>query len=158
MDSKTVLEYCAAIYLLAVIIEFILKRRWLTLTLGLAALVIVVVIALLLNNSVNGVVSLGEGQSPLVSIAIMFVAIILGIAARYIFYLKPGEFSWLGLLKPTAISPIMLIPLIGSVQTLSTLNTMQLVSFGLLAFQNGFFWQAVLDAARPVSKAPRAEP
>ena len=138
--------------LLAVIIDFILKRRWFRLSLELAALVVVVVIALLLNNSANGVVSLGGGQSPLVSIVIMFGAIVLGIAARYFFYLVPGQFSWLGLLKPTMISPIVLIPLMGSMQTMSNLNSMQLVSFGLLAFQNGFFWQALLDSVRPVTK------
>jgi hypothetical protein len=135
MDSKTVVESCAALYLLAALIDFILRRRWLRLCLELTVLIIVVAIALLLNNSVNGKVSLGEGQSLLVPVAIMFGAIVLGIVARYFFYLAPGQFSWLGLLKPTMISPIVLIPLIGSVQTGDGLNSMQLVSFGLLAFQ-----------------------
>jgi len=29
------------------------------------------------------------------------------------------------------------------------LKDMKVVSFAFLAFQNGFFWQAVLDAAHP---------
>jgi len=158
MDSKMVLETCAAIYLLGVLIEFILKRNWVRVSLELAAIMIVVAGALLLNNSVNGIVSLGEGQSQLVPILIMFGAIVLGVVARYFFYLTPGQFSWLGLLKPTMISPIVLIPLMSSVQTMSNLNAMQLASFGLLAFQNGFFWQAVLDAARPSTKTAGRKP
>jgi hypothetical protein len=153
MFSRTVLESCAAIYLFAVLADVIRRRRWLKSCLELGAFVVVVVIALLINNSVSGVVSLGEGQPPLVAVLVMFGAIIVGIGARYFFYLLPGQFSWLSLLKPATISPIVLIPLIGSIQTLSSLTAMQLVSFGLLAFQNGFFWQAVLDSARPISHA-----
>jgi hypothetical protein len=138
--------------LIAVLADLIRRRHWLKSCLELGAFAVVVVIGLLINNSVNGVVSLGGGQSPLTAVLVMFGAIIVGIAARYLFYLQPGQFSWLGLLKPAAISPIVLIPLIGSIQTQSGLNGMQLVSFGLLAFQNGFFWQAVLDAARPSSQ------
>jgi hypothetical protein len=119
----------------------------------LGALIIVVVIAVLLNNSVNGAVSFGEGQSPLVPISVMFVATVLGIVARYVFYVERSKFSWLDLVKPVMISPLVLIPFIASVQTAGNFNTLQLVSFGLLAFQNGFFWQSVLSAARPVSQS-----
>jgi hypothetical protein len=41
-----------------------------------------------------------------------------------------------------------LLPLISSVQAAGDLKPMQIVSFTLLAFQNGFFWQAVLDSTR----------
>lgn len=155
MDSRTVMEICAAAYLFSVAIEFLLRRRWLVFGLELAVLLVVLAIALLLNNSVNGTIRLGEEQSPLVSILILFGATVLGIAARYFFYLKSGEFSWLGLVKPAMISPLVMIPLIASVQTMTTLNATQLVSFGLLAFQNGFFWKTVLDSARPITKARR---
>jgi len=152
MDSKIVLEFCAAVYLAAVLID-VIRRRWLRSALELGALMAVIAIALLLHNSVNGVVALGGGQSELIPLLVMFGAVVLGIVARYFFFLKPGEFSWLSLLKPTMISPIVLIPLMASVQTVGNLNSMQMVSFGVLAFQNGFFWQAVLDAARPVTAA-----
>jgi len=153
METKIVLESCAVLYLIATLIDLILKRRFLRFCLELGVLTIVVVIALLLSNSVNGAVSFGEGQSPLVAISIMFVAIVLGIVARYVFYVEPGKFSWLDLAKPMTISPIVLIPFIGSMQSVGNFNTMQLVSFGLLAFQNGFFWQLVLSAVRPVTQS-----
>jgi len=88
------------------------------------------------------------GVSPLGAIGLMFVCVILGMAARYIFYLK-RKFSWLAFLKPLCVSPMVLLPLVGSVQGLQELETIQMVSFGFLAFQNGFFWQVVLDSAKP---------
>jgi hypothetical protein len=69
-------------------------------------------------------------------------------------YLQKEQFSWLDLLKPVTISPIVLLPLMGSVQGVGELKEIQVVSFGLLAFQNGFFWQAVLEGARPVTQKP----
>jgi hypothetical protein len=153
METKMVLESCVVLYLLAALIDLIFKRRFLRFCLEFGALIIVVVIALLLSNSVNGTVSFGEGQSPLVAISIMFVAIVLGIVARYVFYVEPGKFSLLDLAKPVTISPIVLIPFIGSMQTAGNFTAMQLTSFGLLAFQNGFFWQSVLSVARPVTQS-----
>jgi len=87
------------------------------------------------------------GVSPLASIGIMFVCILFGIAAHYLFYLK-GRFFWRSFLKPLLISPIVLLPLIGSVQGASNIESIQLISFGFLAFQNGFFWKEVLERAK----------
>jgi hypothetical protein len=66
----------------------------------------------------------------------------LGIAARYHFL--PTE-------KPV-LAIRFVLPLIGSVQTTWELNAMQVVSFAVLAFQNGFFWQAVLEDAKPATQ------
>ena len=55
----------------------------------------------------------GAGSSPTLVILIMFLCILLGIGARYIFYLQ-RNFSWLDFAKPLCISPILLLPLIGS--------------------------------------------
>jgi len=88
------------------------------------------------------------GESPLAIIGLMFVCVLVGIAARYIFYLK-GTLSWLSLLKPLCISPLVLLPLIGSVQGIATFEPIQMISFGILAFQNGFFWEIVLERAKP---------
>jgi len=82
------------------------------------------------------------------AIIIMFVGILLGTVARYIFYLK-SKFSWLEFAKPLCISPILLLPLVGSVQGVKDLQPMQVVCFALLAFQNGFFWQVVLERTQP---------
>ncbi len=87
------------------------------------------------------------GISPISAIGIMFVCTILGIVAHYFFYLK-GKFSLGMFLKPLFISPIVLLPLIGSVQGTSDLESIQMISFAILAFQNGFFWKAVLEHAK----------
>ncbi len=87
------------------------------------------------------------GVSPLAAIGLMFICIILGMVARYLFYLK-RKFSWLAFVKPLCVSPIVLLPLFGSVQGMQELETMQMLSFALLAFQNGFFWQVVLEHAK----------
>ena len=57
--------------------------------------------------------------------------------------------SCLDFAEPLCISPILLFPLFGSVQGAEDLQPMQVVSFALLAFQNGFFWQVVLQGGQP---------
>ncbi|HEY6006633.1 MAG TPA: hypothetical protein VIV57_27380 [Anaeromyxobacter sp.] len=86
------------------------------------------------------------GISPLLAMGILLVGTILGMTARYIFYIR-GKFRWLSLVKPLVVSPIVLLPLIGSLQGQAALEPIQLVSFAFLSFQNGFFWKAVLDHA-----------
>ena len=149
MSLRYILELCIAVYAAAIAIELVVRRHWRRFAGEASALLIAIAIALLVNNSTTGRVSFGQGGSPLGSVGIMFAATICGIAARYIFYLQAGQFSWLDFLKPLTISPIVLLPLIGSVQTTGELSGMQIVSFGVLAFQNGFFWQAVLAGAKP---------
>jgi len=151
MDRGTVFELCAGTFLAVAIIELILRRRWSRFVIEIVVFLVVTVIALLVNNAAMGHVAFGEGTSPVGTVGIMLLAIILGIAARYLFYLEKGRFSWLDFVKPAAISPIVLLPLIGSVQASSTLSEMQVVSFAVLAFQNGFFWQAVLDGSKPIA-------
>ena len=155
---RIILELCILIYTAAIVIELFIRRRWLPFVLEAVALLTVIVIGLLINNAATGRVAFGAGTSPVGTVGIMFVATVLGIAARYVFYLQKGQFSWLDFLKPLTISPIALLPLIGSVQSTGELNGMQVISFGVLAFQNGFFWQAVLAGAKPATQtAPAAQ-
>jgi hypothetical protein len=153
VSLPTVLEFCVTVYAAAVVIELLLRRQWLWFFLEAVALLLVIALALLLNNATTGRVAFGQGTSPLGIVCIMFVAIICGITGRYIFYLQSGQFSWLDFFKPVAISPIVLLPLIGSLRSTGELNEMQVVSFAVLAFQNGFFWQAVLEGAKPVQQS-----
>jgi hypothetical protein len=88
-----------------------------------------------------------SGTSPIVAISLMFVGVLLGIVATYVFNLK-GSFSFQEFVRPIVISPLVLLPLIGSVQG-AALEPVQLVCFTVLAFQNGFFWQQVLRDAKP---------
>lgn len=87
------------------------------------------------------------GATPTLAIGLMFVSIILGIAANSVFYAR-APFSWLAFLKPLVISPIVLLPLVGSIQGMSGIEAVQLISLCCLAFQNGFFWKTVLTHAR----------
>jgi hypothetical protein len=131
-----------------ILLELYLRRRVSRFLFEAVAVLFVISIGLLINNAETGRVSFG-GASPTWTVAIMFVSTIGGVSARYVFYLQKGQFSWLDFFKPVAVSPIVLLPLIGSVQTTGVLNEMQVISFAVLAFQNGFFWQAVLDGAKP---------
>ena len=149
MEAGTILEFCAVIYAIVIVIELLTRRRWVKFAFEAGALIAMVAIALLVNNAVIGHVAFGQGTSPVRTVGIMFAATVCGIAARYIFYLKAGQFSWLDFLKPVTISPIVLLPLVGSVQNAGDLSGIQVVSFVVLAFQNGFFWQAVLQGAKP---------
>jgi len=153
-----ILKVCLAVYLAVIVLELALARRVKRFLIELGAVIAVVILALLINNASTGRVAFGDGTSPGKAVAWMFLATLLGIAARYLFYLQKGQFSWLGLLKPVSISPIVLLPLVGSVQGAGDLKDMQVVSFAFLAFQNGFFWNAVLDAARPVTQTPAPQP
>jgi CDP-diglyceride synthetase len=91
--------------------------------------------------------SFGGGVSPLAALGLMFVCTMLGIMAHYILYLK-GKFSWKNFLKPLVVSPIVFLPLIGAVQSVSGLESIQMITFAILAFQNGFFWKEVLSNAK----------
>ncbi len=73
--------------------------------------------------------------------------LIFGSAARYVYNLK-CRFSWLDFSKSLVISPIVLLPLVSSVQANQDITAMQIVYFDLLAFQNGFFWHTVLERAQ----------
>ncbi len=88
------------------------------------------------------------GVSPVLAIVVMFVCVVLGIAAHLVFFQK-GRLAWSAFLKPLVVSPIVLLPLIGSIHGSSDVATIQLISLGLLAFQNGFFWKTVLEHAAP---------
>jgi hypothetical protein len=145
----TVLRGCLAVYLVVIVAELVLTRQFKRFLLELVAVVLVVSLALLVTNASTGRVAFGEGLSPLWVVAILFVATMCGIVARYLFYLQQGQFAWLDCLKPLAITPIILLPLLSSIQSAGTLNNMQSVAFAFLAFQNGFFWQAVLEKAKP---------
>jgi dolichyl-phosphate-mannose--protein O-mannosyl transferase len=91
----------------------------------------------------------GGGASPLLAVGLMFLGVVLGIVATYIFNLS-GAFSWRDFARPLVASPIVLLPLIGSIQG-AALEPIQLVCFAVLAFQNGFFWQQVLREAKPTT-------
>ena len=148
MSVQTIVRVCVVLYLAVVGVELFSTRRFKRFVWELFILLVLLVLDALITNAVIGHVAFGAGNSPATVVSIMFVGVLLGIAARYVFYLK-SAFSWPDLLKPLSISPIVLLPLISSVQAVKDLETMQIISFALLAFQNGFFWQTVFERAQP---------
>jgi len=148
MSIVGVLRVCVALYLVLTLVDWVRSRNYKRFLLEFLTLAGLVAIDVLIATETTGYVTFGAGTSPTMTIVIMFVFILLGVAARYIFYLQT-KFSWMEFAKPLCISPILLLPLIGSVQGVRDLQPMQVVSFALLAFQNGFFWQVVLERVQP---------
>jgi len=99
--------------------------------------------------SAPGRVAFGGTISVWWAVAGMFAGVIFGMAAQYL-WSKPESFTWLDFLRPIVISPMVMLPLIGSLSN-GPLETVQLLSMVLLAFQNGYFWQQVLKDAKPKS-------
>jgi len=151
MSIATMLRFCVIGYLALIVIDLVRSRRYKRFIVEVLVLLGLLALDMLLTNATIGHVAFGAGSSPVSVVLIMFVATVFGIAARYIFYLQ-GAFSWFDFLKPLCISPMVLLPLIGSVQAINDLNQMQVTTFTLLAFQNGFFWQTVLQQSRPQKK------
>jgi hypothetical protein len=91
--------------------------------------------------------SFGPGVNLLPMVGLLFVCIALGMAARYILFLR-GPFSWMSFVRPLCVSPIVLLPLLGTLQSDVSLDSLQVISFSLLAFQNGFFWRVIFERAK----------
>lgn len=151
MSIPVILKICAVLYLAVILVDLLRSRHLKRFLLELLPLIGLLIIDVITASATSGYVTFGAGSSPTLVVLIMFAGVLLGIGARYIFYLE-GKFSWLDFVKPLCISPILLLPLIGSLRTGTNLEVIQVVSFALLAFQNGFFWQAVLAQARPSTK------
>lgn len=117
---------------------------------GLILLVVFVVILYLTTGfpiPSEGRQSFGGTVSIWWAVATMFVGVVLGMIAQYV-WTKPETFTWLDFLRPIVVSPMVLLPLIGTLSS-EPLEPVQLLSLALLAFQNGFFWQQVLKDAKP---------
>jgi hypothetical protein len=97
--------------------------------------------------------SFGAGTDSLLMVGLLFFWIVLGMAARYFFYLR-ARFSWGSFLRPLCVSPIVLLPLLGTLQSTGKLEPIQMISFCLLAFQNGFFWRVVFERAQANLRKP----
>jgi hypothetical protein len=145
------LAACWVLSVLLALIDYIRRRSWPRLLIYIVAL-LAIALALRITTGFPFPTSrqtFGGGASPLVAVSLMFVGVILGIAATYVFNMT-GAFSWHDFTRPLVVSPLVLLPLIGSLQGAS-LEPVQLVCFTVLAFQNGFFWQQVLRDAKPAT-------
>ena len=89
-------------------------RRLISGTIG----IIVAAIILHLATGFPGVtrrVAFGAGWSPELVLGFMLLAVVAGIFGHYILHWR-GAFSWGSLARPLVASPIVLLPLIGSLQ------------------------------------------
>ena len=148
---NTSLSIFAGIYALILAVEAVsegVSRRWATeLALLLAALGL-----LRLTTgfpAAGGRESFGDA-ADLGLVGLVFVFILLGMAARY-FISYRGKFRWGGFLKPMCVSPIVLLPLLGTLPFGSQVEVLQIVSFAVLGFQNGFFWRVIFERAQKAS-------
>jgi hypothetical protein len=149
MSAIQILELCSVAYVVIVTADAIrrrLLRRWLwQMLIWIGALAFV----LFYFQAQGGRVAFGGNHSHVGAIGVIFVATVFGVAAHYLYYLeKITDFDWFSLVKPLLIAPIVILPLVGSLQQNATIETMQIVMLGLVAFQNGFFWRAVFEKAQ----------
>src|SRR5262249_50124763 len=119
---------CLALALLLAVFDYVRQPSWLR-SLIYAVAVGAIVLGLLLRTERQAF----GGTSQLLALGLMFVGVLLGIAATYVFNLT-GAFSWRDLARPLVVSPLVLLPLIGSLQG-ANLEPVQLVCFTVLAFQ-----------------------
>jgi len=138
----------AAVYAAVLVVQALsggVSKRWVfELALLLAALLVL--------HLTTGFPGAGGRQSfgagaDLGMVALMFVGILAGMAARYIFYLR-GKFRWRSFLKPLCVSPIVLLPLLGTFPFGGKVEPIQWIAFAILAFQNGFFWRVIFERAK----------
>jgi hypothetical protein len=150
MSTAAILRTCSLFYFVLIVVDWLRSHVFKRFLLELLPLLGMLILAGAIATATNGYLSFGPGTSPGMVVAVMFGAILLGVAARYVFYVD-RQFSWLDFAKPLCISPILLLPLMGSIQGMAEFQPMQVISFAMLAFQNGFFWQVVLERAQPKS-------
>lgn len=137
---------CAALFL----IDFVRGRR----RRGVIGLILLAAFLLVLHfatdfPSMSERIAFGGGTIPIwVAVIAMSAAVVLGMVGQYV-WSKPAAFSWLDFCRPIVVSPLVLLPLIGSLSS-GPLEMVQFLSLALLAFQNGFFWQQVLKDAKPL--------
>lgn len=74
------------------------------------------------------------------------VSVMVGIFSNQLYAAPPGTLrSWDELAKPLLVAPLLLLPLLGSLEGCGKLSAIQGASFLLLGFQSGFFWRKVFQ-------------
>jgi hypothetical protein len=144
---SSAITICVVVLCIDAAVQGVLNRRFGRAVLLIAAYLCVAGVLRLLTGYPNTRVAFGNAPTvPLV--AMMFVCIVVGMAARYWFYLR-GRFSWSAFLRPLFVSPLVLLPLLGTLQPDVRMQPVQVISVAILAFQNGFFWRTVFEKAKP---------
>src|SRR5260370_35459733 len=116
MSIAGILKIWAVLYFGVTLVDLLRSRRLKHFLLELLPLIGLLVIDVVMASTKAGYVTFGAGSSPTLVVLIMFACILLGIGARYIFYLE-GKFSWLGFVKPLCLSAILSLPINGRADT-----------------------------------------
>ena len=119
-----ILILCLSLFAILVVADAVRVRgySWLGELFGL-------VIAIYLLHSATGFPYPRESFSAVpatISVGIMFICVLIGMSSSYFFQLDE-TFSWQSFLKPFAVSPIVLLPLIGTVQNRTDVESTQLI-------------------------------
>jgi len=146
-----------ALYAAVVAVEFFIVRHH---AMALCEGAMLIAIAIFLRETVGFPgfrTTFGDG-SIFFTAVLVFVGTPLGMAANYFFYLH-GKFSWVSFVRPMLLTPMLLLPMLGSFASVSHLDWLQMGTFALLAFQNGFFWKAIFDGiSRRMDSVPKKKP
>ena len=145
-----VVTLCALIYIAASLVRFLRTSNMKSL---LVELLILVVFAVALYASfgyptipyIHPAAQAFGQTSSLTFVGALFVFIVLGMLTNYLFYKDTTSFDPATMTKPLLISPIVLLPILGSLDSDIDFGSIQFLSSLLLAFQNGFFWKTVFD-------------
>ena len=131
-----ILLFVIACYGVIIIADLIINRALKRCLIEIALLITVIIILNLLTGFPTPIE--GFGLDQIWAFIIMFTCTVSGMAAQYVFY-QEKKFSWGSFLRPLVISPLILLPLVGTINGIQKFETIQLISFGMLSFQNGFF-------------------
>jgi hypothetical protein len=130
---------------LTIVYEGIFKKKVKSALIQLLALAIAVVVL----NLTTGFPSIRPAfgtYNPFAIVSLLLAMVIIGMVANYFFFSKkkfvPREF-----LKPFFVSPIVLLPLLGTLDYNKEIEPVQIISLCFLAFQNGFFWKEIFSKA-----------
>lgn len=137
-----VLVFSIIVLIILIIIGFFRKKQWKQ---SIIELLVLMVIIFLLNFSTGfprATTSFGS-FTPLWIIILLLFFVLMGMVANYFFHIKK-KFDWFSLVKPFFISPIVLMPILGSIN-FNDLELIQIIALSFLAFQNGFFWKEIFN-------------
>jgi len=144
MTTLTIVGLFSALYLILVLWDWISSRNGKEFLMALAIWMVVVLLAITLATRSSGYLTFGESASSIQIVVVLCLASLCGTAARYFFYLE-GGFNLKDFLKPFCIAPLLFAPLIGSIFAMKRLEPMQEFYFALLAFENGFICDTILE-------------
>ncbi len=144
--TSLLLLFLGLTVLFSVMVDILARRNLRQFSMTIAVLVFAVVLLNLLTGFPTPRLHFGPNEE-LLAVGIVLLGAIMGIAANIFFY-SEVPFSLRDTAKPIVVSPIVVLPLLGTISG-TTSEPLQLISFWFLSFQNGFFWTKVLsDASR----------